>query len=98
MEKNFSRRQFVTAAASAGSLAALASISPALGNPVSLESAESPAEKQTWKKIGSKIYGARADDQGPIGGGAGYKRIVTKGDFVAEDLETLIDVLGKAKS
>lgn len=98
MEKNFSRRQFVTAAASVGSLAALGSISPVLGNPTPNVALASPAEKQTWKKIGNKIYGAKADEQGPIGGGEGYKRIVTKGDFVAEDLEALIDVLSKAKS
>jgi hypothetical protein len=98
MDKNFSRRQFVTAAASAGSLAALSSISPVLGNTTHDETLAIPAEKQTWKKIGNKIYGAKADEQGPIGGGEGYKRIVTKGDFVAEDLETLIDVLSKAKS
>lgn len=98
MEKNFSRRQFVTAAATAGSLAAFGSISPVIGAPAESGSLAFPDEQQTWKKIGNKIYGAKADEQGPIGGGEGYKRIVTKGDFVAEDLETLIEVLSKAKS
>ncbi len=98
MEKNFSRRQFVTAAAAVSALAALGSTQPASGNPVADEALALTADKQTWKKIGSKIYGAKSDEQGPIGGGKGYKNIVTKGDFVAEDLEMLIDVLSKAKS
>lgn len=98
MEKNFNRRRFITAAASAGTLASLGAISPVLGNPLNNKIPDSPDEKQTWKKIGNKIYGAKADEQGPIGGGEGYKRIVTQGDFVAENLETLIDVLSKAKS
>lgn len=97
MEKNFSRRQFVTAAAAAGSLAAFGTISPASANPSAGELVVSAERKQTWKKVGSTIYGAKADDSGPIGGGQGYKRIVTKGDFFAEDVETLIEVLGKAK-
>ncbi|MES3017259.1 MAG: right-handed parallel beta-helix repeat-containing protein [Bacteroidota bacterium] len=96
MEKNFSRRQFVTAA---GSIAALSAVSPiVLGAPDLNNEFSFPTDRQTWKKIGNKIYGAKANDQGPIGGGKGYTRIVTKGDHVAEDLETLIDVLSKATS
>ena len=41
------------------------------------------AEKPTFVSIDGKIYGALADEVGPIGGGVGYTRIVTKGDFVA---------------
>lgn len=98
MEKNFSRRQFVTAAASVGSLAALGTFSPALASATDTGPKPGTADKQTWKKIGNKVYGAKADEQGPIGGGAGYKRIITQGDFVAKDLETLIEVLGKARA
>lgn len=98
MEKNFSRRQFVRAAAAAGSLAAIGTISPTFADPRAGGLSDFPAGKQTWKKINNTVYGAKADESGPIGGGTGYKNILTKGDFVAEDLETLIDVLGKAKS
>lgn len=83
MEKNFSRRQFVTSAVAASAVTVLGPISPVSGN----ETSSSPAEKQSWKSIGKKIYGAKADEQGPIGGGKGYKRVLTKGDFTAENLE-----------
>ncbi|MBC7757273.1 MAG: twin-arginine translocation signal domain-containing protein [Phormidesmis sp. FL-bin-119] len=95
--QNFNRRQFVTAAASAGAIAAFVSISPVLSNPVHNEALAFPIKETTWKKIGNTIYGAKANEQGPIGGGEGYKSIVTKGDFIAEDLETLIEVLSKAQ-
>lgn len=48
--------------------------------------------------LDGELYGAKADDTGPLGGGGGYTRIVTKGDFVAENLDQLIDALGKAKA
>lgn len=49
-------------------------------------------------KIGEATYGAEADAVGPIGGGPGYSRTVTKGDFTAGNLDELLDALGKAKS
>ncbi len=94
MEKNFSRRKFVASVGLASTATLLGTISPVLGHEVD----STTPEKQTWKTIGGKVYGAKADEQGPIGGGRGYKRVVTRGDFVAEDLETLIDSLSKAKS
>ncbi len=56
------------------------------------------AEEPTFVEIKGELYGAQPDEVGPIGGGAGYKRIVTKGDFTAETLEQLIDALAKAKT
>jgi hypothetical protein len=49
-------------------------------------------------EIDGVVYGARADERGPIGGGAGYVNIVTKGDFTANDLDALLDALSKAKA
>jgi len=49
-------------------------------------------------KLEGKTYGAQADDVGPIGGGKGYTRIVTKGDFVAKSLDELLEALPKAKA
>ena len=43
------------------------------------------------------IYGAKPDARGPIGGGEGYTKRVTGGDYTVQDLEGLIDALAKAK-
>lgn len=96
--KNLNRRQFVTAAASLGSLAALSTINPALGAESSPDLFSEKHEKNTWKKIGKTIYGAKADEIGSIGGGKGYTRIITSGDFTVDSLESLIEALSKAKS
>ncbi|MGQ9590591.1 MAG: right-handed parallel beta-helix repeat-containing protein [Planctomycetota bacterium] len=59
---------------------------------------ETRREEKTWVEIGGEVYGAQPDDEGPIGGGAGYRRVVTGGDFVAEDLDGLLAALAKAKA
>ena len=56
------------------------------------------ADEPTWVEIDGVIYGARADERGPTGGGEGYKNIVTKGDYTVKDLDTLLDALSKAKA
>jgi len=55
-------------------------------------------EEPTSITLGQETYGAQPDQLGPIGGKAGYKRIVTKGDFTVSDLDGLIEALGKAKA
>ncbi|MFZ4102377.1 MAG: hypothetical protein ACOYKR_10510 [Sphingobacterium thalpophilum] len=95
--KNFNRRQFVTAA-SLSSLAALSSISPAIAVESNTGAEYAKKEKPTWKKIGNTIYGAKADENGPIGGGKGYSKVITSGDYTVDSLESLIDALAKAKS
>jgi len=55
------------------------------------------ADEPTFITIDEKVYGAQADEVGPIGGGVGYTRIVTKGDFVATNLDELLDALAEAK-
>lgn len=52
----------------------------------------------TWVEIDGKIYGAKSDDRGPIGGGQGYTGIITEGDYTVTDLESLVDALSKAKA
>lgn len=97
--KNLNRRQFVAAAASVSTLAALTSISsPVFGSELSNEFSSGKPEKATWKKIGKTIYGAKADAVGPIGGGKGYTKIITGGDYTVDSLETLIDALAKARA
>jgi len=95
--KNFNRRQFVTAA-SLGSLAALSSINPAISAEFNSAPEFDKKEKPTWKKIGNEIYGAKADKNGPIGGGKGYSKGITSGDYTVDSLESLIDALSKAKA
>lgn len=55
------------------------------------------ADKPTSVTLEGKVYGAQSDEVGPIGGGAGYTRIITQGDLVATTLDELIDALAKAK-
>ena len=56
------------------------------------------AEEPTRVEIDNTVYGARADQRGPIGGGAGYANIVTKGDYTVTDLDALLEALSKAKA
>lgn len=52
----------------------------------------------TWVEIDGQSYGARADDVGPIGGGRGYSRVVSKGDYTARNIEQLVQALKNAES
>lgn len=99
-KNNFNRRQFVTAV-SARSLAAIVSAVPAFGN--TTKGIDKPnliahGDEQKWIEIDNVLYGAKANDLGKIGGGSGYKNILTKGDYTVTDLDTLLDVLAKAKA
>jgi len=53
---------------------------------------------QTWVEIGGTVYGAKPDGRGPIGGGPGYTKLVTAGQFKVTTLDGLIDALAKAKA
>ena len=56
------------------------------------------AGESKWVEVDGIVYGAKADERGPIGGGTGYVNIVTKGDYTAKNLDALLDALSKAKS
>jgi Right handed beta helix region len=56
------------------------------------------AQETRTVKIGNTIYGATADERGPIGGGVGYKCLVTRGNYLVNDLEGLISALENAKN
>lgn len=49
-------------------------------------------------EIDGTLYGAQADERGPIGGGVGYGDMVTDGDFVATDLNALLAALSRAQA
>ena len=56
------------------------------------------AEAPTWVEVNGMTYGAKADERGPIGGGAGYANSITKGDYTVKNLDGLLDALSKAKT
>ena len=53
------------------------------------------AEDVTWIEIDDTIYGAKANELGAIGGGEGYKNIVTNGDYTVKNVDELIEALSK---
>ncbi len=56
------------------------------------------AEEPTFVEVDGQLYGAKADERGPIGGGEGYTLTIDNGDYVVKDLDQLIDALAKAKA
>lgn len=52
---------------------------------------------QTWVEIDGKIYGARPDERGPIGGGEGYHDILTSGDITVTSVEEFKAALNEAE-
>ncbi len=52
----------------------------------------------TWVEVEGVVYGAQPDERGPIGGGEGYTRIVTGGDYTVTDLHGLLEALAQAKA
>ena len=71
---------------------------PRSGGPLRVGVVGRATEEPTWVKIGDTMYGARADERGPIGGGPGYTGVVTQGDFVVKDLDGLLDALAQARA
>jgi hypothetical protein len=57
----------------------------------------SGAVAQTWIELDGTVYGAKPDEQGPIGGGKGYKNQVTHGDYTVQTLDSLLAALAVAK-
>ena len=55
------------------------------------------ATEQTWVELAGEIYGARSDSFGPIGGGNGYAKVITGGDYTVTTLDALLAALSKAK-
>lgn len=56
------------------------------------------ADEPTSVEIDGTVYGAKADERGPIGGGEGYANIVTGGDYTVEDLDSLLEALSQAQA
>ncbi|HYH55442.1 MAG TPA: hypothetical protein VD772_02455, partial [Anseongella sp.] len=52
----------------------------------------------TWIALNNKVYGAKPDERGPVGGGDAYADILSKGDYIAEDMDSLLGALSKARA
>ncbi len=52
----------------------------------------------TWTEVEAVVYGARADERGPIGGDEGYTRIVTDGDYTVTNLDELLQALAQVQA
>jgi len=57
-----------------------------------------PTLGKTWVELKGQVYGAKPDERGPLGGGAGYTAIVTGGDYVVSSLDELLAALKQAKA
>ena len=55
----------------------------------SIDSISDPVDN-TAVKIGDEVYGARPDQHGPIGGGNGYADNTTEGDYMVQNLDSLL--------
>lgn len=53
---------------------------------------------RSWVEVDGRVCGARPDQQGPIGGGKGYKHVVTDGDRTVRTIDELLDALSRAKA
>jgi hypothetical protein len=62
-------------------------------------SGEQPAKAgRTWVEIDGEIYGASPDERGPIGGGQGYRNLITRGDIQVRTVDELAAALKTVKS
>ncbi len=64
----------------------------------SMDEKNGASKNDTWIERNNQIYGAKPDANGPIGGGIGYKKIITKGDYTVKDTNSLMAALEKIKT
>lgn len=55
-------------------------------------------QEETSVQIDGVVYGAQADERGPIGGGEGYAPVVTDGDYTVTTVDQLVEALGQASA
>lgn len=71
----------------------------ALAEPPDLRPTPRPHElEQTWVELDGTTYGAQPGSHGPIGGGDGYARIITEGDYHVSTRPELIEALSEAQA
>ena len=52
----------------------------------------------TWIEIEGDIYEAKSDERGPIGGGEGYRDMISGGDPTVSTLDALLEAMSGANS
>ncbi len=62
-----------------------------------INAGENNKSDSTWLEKNGQIYGAKSDANSPIGGGSGYKKIITKGHYNVKDLDGLLVALKSIK-
>ena len=82
----------------AGPVSAYGQIIRSAGEPARPLSFRTDGDTRNWVRIDKQVYGAKADARGPIGGGKGYTGIITQGDYLVKDLDSLLGALSKAKA
>ncbi|WP_257668333.1 right-handed parallel beta-helix repeat-containing protein [Parapedobacter tibetensis] len=93
--KRYSRRQFVAAAAAGPLMATIAGTAVRAERKGHLEA--TPCQQPTFMKVNNRIFGAKPDDRGDIGG-FNYTQTFTKGNYLVQSPESLIETLSKAKA
>ncbi|EIF51168.1 hypothetical protein [Sulfurovum sp. AR] len=58
----------------------------------------SSAVEGSWVELNGKVYGAKPDYRGPIGGGAGYFDIKTSGDYTVTSYSELVSAISSAST
>lgn len=97
-KSKFSRRKFMTLASTAAA-GVISWSHDHLAEATQLDNlAQSHDQDISWLEIQNKIYGAKPDNKGPIGGGKGYVGSFTQGDFEVSDVEGLLRALSEAKA
>jgi len=103
---SYNRRKFLISATGASltatGLANLPLVGKASGSasallPPAAKPEQNSPEGQTWVVIENRVYGAKPDGSGPIGGGANYYRPVSEGDFMVNSLDEILMALREAK-
>lgn len=61
-------------------------------------SARAAADEPTFIERLGVVYGAQADERGPLGGGEGYRATVAGGDFEVATLDELLAALAQAQA
>lgn len=92
------RRKFMGLASTAAAGLVSWSHAHSVGAAQTINLALSPDQDISWLEFQNKIYGAKPDDKGPIGGGKGYVDSFKQADFEVYDVEGLLQALSEARA
>ncbi len=52
----------------------------------------------TWRELNGKLYGAKPDERGPIGGGTNYAAVISGGDYEVKTVDEFIAALENVRA